>query len=1174
MPKPQLGQDWGEYLKILRANDTQPDDEEAVTDDLVITRHAKKSRTTMPRHPVVIDYIRNGKHHPIITMFGDMHFQHLVNVPIRPPYKILDQQGCLVPADSRINLPGIFHIVDAETFPTLPCLIGTGPEQYGPPLPEVAILDADGLSDRTIHIAALSTLQAHSFDNITFWPPKHILAIQQVQTATAHAIIDESWPTQHTLCGIIWDEGHWVGFTANKHGNTLFVIVHDSLERNVAVQVDAFLHRVHTAKGCERIVIDQHTTVTQHHGAHCGTIALLNILQQLGIVNTFTERDAIQWYHQLRTIQQDFENLLDSDDSLTSTESFSLSGAGPTQLAALAQLLEEKGVPRTHANSRAQLVAAKLGWPYVEKAMQDRNPWAALKQGANKPGINLRLLTEEEQKAYIEMRAATKHGAQIRDYKQKKSSKPRADKNTQPLIRPEHLTIDETHFQDERKASVPQIAFHNVAAEQRGLALCSLEMAMPFLQNPKSISTNALGLLILDPPAEDLVTTSGATKLRFPAKCNQTDESLLLYGCLLNIGDIVIKRVHNGPTSKPDTIPTCIVKLQVFRDQFQENWQQFVQAPVRRIIQVVPALNLCHGQNCGTDCANVHAAIDQPLDTVVLEVWGRAFSALVGGKRSAEQSEIFTVCFRVPNLAIEQIARVIIPGVYVDPRQADIQKPHDNYEVIWLQKATADEAMHQCKTNPFALALARTRNRYGIRVLKVHAEKAWTLAKPGMDYHPVKIGLIYEVLPIPHGTQRKAIVQMLSDWGWCAKPLQPSRGTAQYMIWKVGAEDPPPSCSIQCFGTDVIANQIRSFTPSKQQEKHIAPQRTQLFYKQTAKQDEERDPWSNGGDPWAKYANQQASSSSTSQQAQPQGKHIDTITQVLKQDIAHQIKQHLSQQDDVQMTSEQDLKLQQLESTLVELQQQNSQFQTWFQEAGVQMKEQQQCMGQLRQELKQVQEAVPAQVQTAIQAVKSDLATELQKTFEAGIQSMGTRLEALLEKKQRHEWLSQTEGGCGPHRLSAKPVGSKYTWWPFWLLLFSLVGTGMCHMPNPASSSSAHWAAVEAATPPQQCGKLNKQFDQISSQATHAIWDTMQSPCHWKHFALQPRTLKNSRIGEADNPGPDGHSQATALITLGQSNPGGLRCKELHAAELGMGIWSYAETHLTPYTAHSFQKAL
>eukprot|EP00435_Cladocopium_sp_Y103_P040678 s434_g11.t1 len=62
--------------------------------------------------------------------------------------------------------------------------------------------------------------------------------------------------------------------------------------------------------------------------------------------------------------------------------------------------------------------------------------------------------------------------------------------------------------------------------------------------------------------------------------------------------------------------------------------------------------------------------------------------------------------------------------------------------------------------------------------------------------------------------------------------------------------------------------------------------------------------------------------------------------------------------------------------------------------------------------------------------------------------------------------------------------------------------------------------------------------------------------------------LCGQRLGEATHPGP------LDLLTVGTTNPGGLRQKEPLAIEQGGGIWSYSETHLSGVTQKSSTRAL
>ena len=58
------------------------------------------------------------------------------------------------------------------------------------------------------------------------------------------------------------------------------------------------------------------------------------------------------------------------------------------------------------------------------------------------------------------------------------------------------------------------------------------------------------------------------------------------------------------------------------------------------------------------------------------------------------------------------------------------------------------------------------------------------------------------------------------------------------------------------------------------------------------------------------------------------------------------------------------------------------------------------------------------------------------------------------------------------------------------------------------------------------------------------------------------------RLGEAQNPGP------SDTVTIGCTNPGGLRMKEPLALQHGPGIWSFSETHLSCYTQVSAARSI
>ena len=97
---------------------------------------------------------------------------------------------------------------------------------------------------------------------------------------------------------------------------------------------------------------------------------------------------------------------------------------------------------------------------------------------------------------------------------------------------------------------------------------------------------------------------------------------------------------------------------------------------------------------------------------------------------------------------------------------------------------------------------------------------AWAHLRPGVDFMGFNIQLIFELFPLPHGTQRQAVCQLLKDWEWQAKRLQPGKGNFGHMAWRVGPQVPPPHHVMKGFQVDIAITQIKEL---KQQHLRAAP---------------------------------------------------------------------------------------------------------------------------------------------------------------------------------------------------------------------------------------------------------------------------------------------------------------------------------------------------------------
>ena len=802
----RIQQEWGASLHtgIIANYSTE---EHSTDEDMLyiqIDRPLKKSRTEQPAGKVALIIKHSRQSSVVIGNKGDFLFQFLQQSGATNR-QITDALGRPVPADTRIWTPSTYQALDVTSFPQLPSTEAQLRANGLTGVPRFATLGDQGLTDKAIDDIALTLVQAAGQSNTQYWPPRLALHIIEAWTSLAHQHIQDNWPQDQPLFGVLWDEGHWISYKASIQQETLIVTLFDGLGRPPVDYVEYLFFRVANALKCTSIQLEVRTHITQTFGRHCGTIALLHLQHALGLPTTMTETHAYNWHRQIAD-----EHIHRDIDSPSTTLSLLLTGEGADSLATLAKLLQDKGVPAKAARTRADNVLQKLGPQTIDKVLQDKNPWASLKQAANKPGIMLKLLTDAERTAYIEDRAQTKHGAEIKHYKNKKQYTKQTAHEALTL-QPDQLEINAKHFQDPEGKPVPQISFDQVGAEQHGVAICTAEMAAPFIHQAKSISTAALGLLLVDLPPQEHIDKAGITRLRYPAKYISTQEHILIFGGLLDIGDKPITRVLQGPVSKLDTIQTNVIRVQVYREQLQMPREDFAQSPVKQLVLLMPQLTLCKGEECGTACPRFHAPLDTPLETVITEVWGRVFALTSGGKKEAHNAEMFAVNLRVVEPALQQIVTNNPVGIYTDPKAADGKSPHEDYTVIWLTKASYQEASHQARLCTFTLSLVTARQRYGVRVLKTAEAKAWTQLKPEVDYTPVRVSSIFEIAPLPHGTQRKAIQQMLSNWSWPARPLQPGKGTFEHMSWRIGSDQEPPAFTLQAFGQDVLIYKVKQY---------------------------------------------------------------------------------------------------------------------------------------------------------------------------------------------------------------------------------------------------------------------------------------------------------------------------------------------------------------------------
>ena len=593
---------------------------------------------------------------------------------------------------------------------------------------------------------------------------------------------------------------------------------------------------------------------------------------------------------------------------------------------------------------------------------------------------------------------------------------------------PADFRLDAQHFQDDDGSPVPQLHFNEIEANQHGVALCTTSMAKHFLESPTKISLSALALLLVDSPSQKLIEDAQLEPIIFPALCTSTDEHTIIMGYALQLGDKPVKRKMAGKESEPETMETQVIKVQVFQDQLDLAWDQFAASPVRHLIQMMDALQLCKGQRCGIDCAKHHPDIDEPLDAVVMEVWSRSFVDDNGKKVDPSSAATFSVFMRIPESAVLKALSTTPSGVYIEPRGKQPREHDDKFKVIWLPGASFTEAQHQSRTYSKSIALVRLKHKYGIRVKKGDEAAAWAKLLPGLEFVDRSIQKIFELFPIPHGTQRATINKILADWSWKARALQPGKGNFHHMAWRVGSAELPPATVMTAFGADVIVTEIKDLQIPENKPTIYATAKTQKHLREqpsssTARASTGPDPWAEN-DPWGGYTRTTSSVTPTrTYKAELQDQIRETVATALKEN------QHDCPMGDSEgYTTETELRFTALESGLQELKNQNGQFMQWFNQTGERLQSNENMMQDVQDNVQQhasalqlmsasltkaeqsigeVQHTLNSHQQelhnlghnfgTAMRTMKDELSGELMQSFDQQF----NKLEALLEKRHK-----------------------------------------------------------------------------------------------------------------------------------------------------------------------------
>eukprot|EP00438_Fugacium_kawagutii_P006776 Skav201401 [mRNA] locus=scaffold296:382265:387148:+ [translate_table: standard] len=493
----------------------------------------------------------------------------------------------------------------------------------------------------------------------------------------------------------------------------------------------------------------------------------------------------------------------------------------------LRQLLLDHGVPEAEVTKRADAVLSTLGRASIVTALRGPRPWQDLKSLANQASPKFQLVLAHELSAVIQSRAPNKR---FGEKKQKVKQLPA----TRVCLTPNDVMVpDGVLFKDSDGHLVTQIKVSDIRPDATGIALVTMQEALPYIKKNITVSTRALALVIIDP--HEVTTQMVGQSLRIPAKCVHTQEPVLLTGRIVQIGTGAIMRHMPQQTLKVDEVPNSVLRAVAFRDELPIEWELLLNKPVKEIMKILPEL----------------AAADR---SEVLDCWDRQFLTLKMQRCRPSEAEQFIVTFRIQTSDIcALLASSGKQGIYLEPRDEDGRRPSNNFRVVWLGKMSKPEAMIAMNSTTKWVCLVRTSSRYGLRVKHldaphVHAQHKET---PYLDTLDARL---FIGGPFPWGATRTTLNKLFSQWQWPARPLQPKGRSidGKGLMWEIQASKDPQYEIYTLEHADILIAAVppKSKQATKSMQEIQGSERTLAALKQQSSSRSSVDPLQED-DPWA-----------------------------------------------------------------------------------------------------------------------------------------------------------------------------------------------------------------------------------------------------------------------------------------------------------------------------------
>ena len=491
---------------------------------------------------------------------------------------------------------------------------------------------------------------------------------------------------------------------------------------------------------------------------------------------------------------------------------------------------------------------------------------------------------------------------------------------------------------------------------------------------------------------------------------------------------------------KVEEVPVVTVKMLVFRDQVPLKWSEFCESPVKHTMSLAKCLQTCKIPECNCEAWHPERMQDGHTTEAVLDIWNRDFLTHGFKKTPAKEAQMFVFAARVQAEVFSKLTAFSgNEGLYIEPRSSDGRSHDTNFHTVWLPKANHTEAIAAKATSSKQTILVRVQNRYGLKVAMENASQIHEQFRSDTVFLGGQEKVVYTIGPMPWGASRSSLTALFKSWEWQAKPIQAISKSADNrgLVWTVQAMHPPASSVVTMEHGDVLI--VRK---DPEQEKKIMPPtieasvRTKQSLQPVFAKDQplKSDPWADSA---RRLPGNQMSSVASAQQ----------VAQIEKQ-VEQRILEKIDKGDEP-MSGTLEPRVHALENQIRQLQEAQS--------------HQQKQTTQIAQQVSQVQGQVEQQTH------------KLQHHMDAKLAEQMTMIEALLNKRSRHEW----KRGRGRHFACLWPkIAKQFPVLVVWLtIMFGQCRIGEAAHPGPSQTAQWNLGAVNPTGLSGKASILNS-FDQ------------------------------------------------------------------------------------------------